>query len=277
MIMNYELRVPTELGDMIIRVTTITPDMAKDMLKNNTENRTLKSRRVQMYANDMLNGNWKMNGDTIVISDDGVLKNGQHRLHSIIAANKPLENQIIVYLPKEQASCYDIGASRSIKDIASLEGLKDSIYRSASLMAGIGFAMDVKGTQLISKMEILREMEMNEVACEYVLTHIVNTGTKAKIRKAGVIAAIYNAYINGYPREKLDRFCEVLVTGIPKTELEYGIVKYRDYVMVLSIAGRAAASDCYYRAQTMLRNYELGRKNVLCKPASTEYYKHATI
>lgn len=75
--MNYELRVPTELGDMIIRVTTITPDMAKDMLKNNTENRTLKSRRVQMYANDMLNGNWKMNGDTIVIGDDGVLKNGQ--------------------------------------------------------------------------------------------------------------------------------------------------------------------------------------------------------
>ena len=85
------LKFETGNGIMEITITDITPDYAKELLLCNTHNRTLKKQRVSTYSKDMANGNWRSNGMPFIIGDDGVLKDGQHRLTACIEANVTLK------------------------------------------------------------------------------------------------------------------------------------------------------------------------------------------
>ena len=72
------------------KVEKITPELAREYLKKNTDNyRKLARGTVRNYAEDIKNGRWELNGETIVFAESGVLQDGQHRLAAIIQANKP--------------------------------------------------------------------------------------------------------------------------------------------------------------------------------------------
>ena len=115
----------TDEGTVNIIVEDLTPNKAEKYLKSNTQNRKLNQRRVDVYKNDMINGRWKQNGIPIIIGDDGILKDGQHRLSACIRSGITLKNQLVIIMPQKQANCYDIGLARSVKDIALLEGFDD--------------------------------------------------------------------------------------------------------------------------------------------------------
>ena len=59
----------------------ITPEIAQALLETNTENRKLSRGTVQAYSQDILAGNWDENvGVAISIDENGILRDGQHRL-----------------------------------------------------------------------------------------------------------------------------------------------------------------------------------------------------
>ena len=138
--MDNKLQVKTENGLMEIEVLDITPKYAKELLGYNTENRAVRKNRVTMYKKDIESGNWKANGVPIIIGNDGVLKDGQHRLIACVQSETTLKNQILIRLPKEDANCYDIGATRSTKDVASLEGVNEPYITNPSILAAVGYA-----------------------------------------------------------------------------------------------------------------------------------------
>lgn len=62
----------------------ITPARAERLLKRNTNNRSVRDSAVNRYADDMKSGNWNEDViNPIVISKDGRLLDGQHRLLAI--------------------------------------------------------------------------------------------------------------------------------------------------------------------------------------------------
>ena len=63
----------------------ITPKDAADLLKLNTDNRSQRKGNIERIKRDIKNGQYLLNGDTIVISTENVLLNGQHRLEAIAA------------------------------------------------------------------------------------------------------------------------------------------------------------------------------------------------
>ena len=70
----------TATPKIIVKLVTVTPDMAFEMLEKNTRNRKVDEKRVRQYAKDMKSSRWALNGSTIVIAEDGTLLDGQHRL-----------------------------------------------------------------------------------------------------------------------------------------------------------------------------------------------------
>lgn len=64
-------------------IVNLTPDIASRMLNTNQRNRPLKNNVVKQYAAAMLRGEWKLNGETIIISRDGNLLDGQHRISAL--------------------------------------------------------------------------------------------------------------------------------------------------------------------------------------------------
>ena len=115
-------------GEVIMTITssveTITPAKAKEYLKKNTNNyRKMSRSTIRSYAEDIKNGRWELNGETIIFGKDGVLKDGQHRLAAIVLAGKPADI-LVVRGVETDAHKIDIGKVRTNVDILNAEGFE---------------------------------------------------------------------------------------------------------------------------------------------------------
>ena len=110
-------------GRIIMRTTIkkINPLIAEECLRNNPNNRKLNRARVRQIAEEMKRGEWRNNGESIVINDRGELVDGQHRLNAIIESGKEYIFNFST-VASEEANFYDLGLSRSVRDIITMSG-----------------------------------------------------------------------------------------------------------------------------------------------------------
>jgi len=146
---------------MKAEIKTITPEYAKELLKMNVGNRRLKTIK-NSYVGQMLNGEWKENGEPIIIDVNGFIKDGQHRLHACIEANYSWDCPIISGVSTDVMDTIDTGANRSLRDVLELNG-----YTDTSTLAGITRAI-----------------------CTY------NTGKNAFHKIAGISTGSYKTYFS---------------------------------------------------------------------------------
>ncbi len=67
----------------------VTAPLAKTLLASNADNqRGIRMNKVDQYVRDMLAGSWPITGETIKVSTEGVLIDGQHRLTAVVHAAK---------------------------------------------------------------------------------------------------------------------------------------------------------------------------------------------
>ena len=115
---------------MKAEIKTITPEYAKELLKMNIGNRRLKTIK-NSYVGQMLNGEWKENGEPIIIDVNGFIKDGQHRLHACIEANYSWDCPIISGVSPDVMDTIDTGANRSLQDVLQLNGYTDCAVLSS--------------------------------------------------------------------------------------------------------------------------------------------------
>ena len=260
MAIKNEMSVKTKEGEMKVCIMDITPGKANELLCLNTNNRNMRRSRVDLYTKDMINGNWKANGMPIVIGSDGELKDGQHRLQACVKSKKTLKNTLVVYLPKNQANCFDIGATRNTKDIAMFSGMSDApIYRSFNIYAAVNNAVNgAKNVASCSKLEILNKIQAHTDACEFILYNIIHKkgAQSTRLIKSAITAAVFNAFLNGYDLTKLENFCNVFTSGIAKEDQDVVIIKLRDLTISMADSSREVRHDLYLKAQYALKCYE---------------------
>ncbi|MEH7879332.1 hypothetical protein V7799_17715 [Rhizobium laguerreae] len=71
-----------QLTALKVKAVMVTPEMAENILAARGPNRNVSASVINKYARDMLAGRWQLNGQTIKISKDGQLLDGQHRLEA---------------------------------------------------------------------------------------------------------------------------------------------------------------------------------------------------
>ena len=99
----------------------VTPALAKMWLESsNTENRNLVELNLRKMIADVEQEAWIDSGQTITFDLEGVLINGQHRLHLCLETNQAIAFDIIFGLPKKAHEVSDIGATRTTADIATI-------------------------------------------------------------------------------------------------------------------------------------------------------------
>ena len=113
-----------EMGGLI-KIETITPAMARELLKRDSKNRTLGKRLVTRYAAEMTAGDWQMNGETIKIAVNGDVLDGQHRLHACVLSNSSFPCVLVYDLPTEVFRTIDSGKARTLADLLHLRGVTD--------------------------------------------------------------------------------------------------------------------------------------------------------
>lgn len=121
-------------------VETITPERALNLLskaetyaaKHGFKQRSLKKGHVKNLAKAMTGGHWQLNGEAIIVDKHGVPKDGQHRLHACVQAQKPFETMVVYGVEPEVFRTIDTGATRTMGDILTIVGEKDvNVFASA--------------------------------------------------------------------------------------------------------------------------------------------------
>ena len=74
---------PNQLA-VTAEIIDLTPEKAAAILRKNNRNRPLRERYAKRLASAMTRGEWKFNGDTIVVANSGELLQGQHRCTAVV-------------------------------------------------------------------------------------------------------------------------------------------------------------------------------------------------
>lgn len=114
-------------------VITVTPALAQEWLDRNLHNRPIRKNKVDSYARDMKSGNWALNGEAVKFAVDGILLDGQHRLHAIVAAGVPVQILVVSGLANDTQTTMDSGVKRTTGDAFGLEGMKNAQILAATL------------------------------------------------------------------------------------------------------------------------------------------------
>lgn len=120
---------------VVISTQRITPELARELLGQNQENRKLDVAIVGVYRRDMLAGRWLFSADPIQFSAAGRLLNGQHRLNAIASIEDDefgIEFVIVRGLEEDSQKVMDQGRKRQASQHLQMLGVKNSINVAAA-------------------------------------------------------------------------------------------------------------------------------------------------
>lgn len=111
--------------DTTISITYVemTPDYAAELLDLNTNNRNANLVSVERIARYIRDGMFYFNGASVVVSNTGVLLDGQHRLMAIVKTGMTAPILLVEGVQEEALKSIDQGKPRSTADILTLDGV----------------------------------------------------------------------------------------------------------------------------------------------------------
>jgi len=117
----------------IAQIETITPTVAKAYLEKNSNNRNINKSHVAFLAKELLDGNYQMNGQSIVIGKSGRLLDGQHRLTAVIRAGVPISAVVVHGVDEESFVTMDTGKPRGGADALTIAGAKFTNHMASAI------------------------------------------------------------------------------------------------------------------------------------------------
>lgn len=124
---------------MTMQLMDVTPELAAHWLAGNTVNRNLRNRIVDMYARDMAAGDWRVTGESIKLSRDGRLLDGQHRLSAVIKSGCTIQMYVVSGLDDDAQKVMDSGVQRNAGDALTMAGVKNAATYASVARLAIGF------------------------------------------------------------------------------------------------------------------------------------------
>lgn len=187
----------------------ITPERAKELLCINTSNRPQRPTTQQVLIRDLKRNNFVYNGDTIRISSENILLDGQNRLYACVKSGVPFVGLIVSNLAPEAMKTIDVGSRRTHGQQLHLRGIKNANQVSAIL---VKMAEMAYGQNNIT----FSQHELDDLLEQY--PHVVDVASSCKKVVAGcgsfvgAISAIGIA--QGY-KDQVQKFLTVWKDGIP--------------------------------------------------------------
>ena len=130
---DTEFQTKSKAANITADIEEITPEMANELLVTNINNRELRQSTLDRYAAQIQDGLWELNGDSICISRDNKLLDGQHRLHAVVRANLPITSVVVRGLDPATFHTKDLGRPRTPADIFFIKGEKNVFVLTAAL------------------------------------------------------------------------------------------------------------------------------------------------
>lgn len=202
-------------GKPVTRVVQLTPVLAAVLLDRNPANRKLSERLVETYSYEIGGGRWVFNGEPIIISDDGLLNDGQHRCEAVVRAGRGIEVIMVVGVSRTSRTTLDQGRARTAGDYLGMDGYTDV----NALAAAAGYAWQYQTYGMLNaksgratKSEVM-QFVADHPALPRSLTLFDNTKKVKHIGGKSVLAFCHFAISQVGRRENVDEFFIALMEG----------------------------------------------------------------
>jgi len=115
-------RSPGREAPLQLEIVTITPELAQEWLDRGGTNRKVTRRRIEAMTAAIQRGEWQLTGEAIKLDHEGRVRDGQNRLHAIVAAGIPVHSVVAGGLSEEAFDVMDTGRSRTGADVLGIHG-----------------------------------------------------------------------------------------------------------------------------------------------------------
>lgn len=216
-------------------IMTITPELAADFLKFNTNNRPLNSFTVEFYAQEMTKNQWKVNGSPIVFSDGNTLLDGQHRLAACVKAGVPFTTTVVKGVDPEVFDTIDVGRQRTPGDLLAIDEVKEpagkaSVIKSyfSLVRSEVSLPGDTSNVRLgFSKQELRKFYKDHKGLIEDAYSIASRCYTKLHLMPKSLIGgyALYLILEKKHSLELVNSFFMELYQFAPETNQTIGVLR----------------------------------------------------
>ena len=156
--------------NLTVKLELITPDLAKNYLQFNKNNRSMSSSHVSFLSSQIKDDCFLENGEGIIFDKFGNLKDGQHRLKAISINKNSFYIPVIRGVQPKCMSTYDTGKHRSASDVLKLNGfqysvsvasLTQSIYKFKTKKSKQGSGSGSSRRNILTNQEVLDYTQEN--------------------------------------------------------------------------------------------------------------------
>jgi len=219
-----------------VEIVTITPDIARRLLEVNNENRPVRQRIVDSITHDIVNNKWKLNGETIIVSKDGQLNDGQHRLLAVVKANKPVQSAVMFGVARDTRTTVDMGAQRTVGHFLGMSGIHNGamVGAMARLMLIYKSGLAARSHDSLTKQEVFQEAQAWEKSFAHAYDRVGGGHFAGDIKARHVLPVAYIVIRAAASQEAdVETFFELLATGA-RLEADSPILWLRQRLMNLS-------------------------------------------
>lgn len=104
------------MSEIKASVEYIDVERAHLLLGEMAPNRNVRALKVERYAADMAAGRWRLTGEAIKITADGVVIDGEHRLRAVIKSGTSIQSLVVYGVALDDRVAMDTGAPRRLSD-----------------------------------------------------------------------------------------------------------------------------------------------------------------
>lgn len=200
-----------------VAVETVTPDDASKLLRSMKSNRRPMPSHVEFLASQIEAGKWGLNGQSLIVSTEGALLDGQHRCLAVLRAKRPIRTVVVRGVDPDQFATMDTGVVRLATHVLQVRGRTDCNNLAATLRLLANYR-DGRFSGTAARITNQRIMDLDaanpdvseSVKWAHGAYHGMRTGHVWKVPAAAFFR--HFAMQLGDPRH-VERFCRVLVTG----------------------------------------------------------------
>jgi hypothetical protein len=255
---------------MKTQVIFVTPDMARNWLEKNGNNRNVREHKVRKFCEDLKHGRFKLTHQGIAFGKDGELIDGQHRLMAIARTGIGALMMVTTGLTDDTVLCIDRGSPRAIHDNARMLGFEVSQTSVSVAFAAMACPATILHSTSASEDEVIEFIRRRAEAFKF-----IGKAKKKSLTRASVMAAFVRAYPH-CDTTKLERCLNLFLDGIDASfnaGTEMAITSFRDYCLKSTLSyGYKSQLDLYHRAQRAIKAFMDGEPLKLIKPCSSDLF-----
>jgi len=199
----------------VTELVTLSPALASILLERNENNRPLSATGVERIKRDLEQGRWVFNGESIIVSIDGKLNDGQHRCRAVVETGISIR-MVIVFGPRRDSRLtLDQGICRTVGHYLGMNGYSDA----NNLGSAANYYWQWKARNSLSNsgkdrptktqaMEVVRDNPLLADSLAFVSRKGVRTMTTP-----AMLAFCHRAFAENSEIEHANRFMELLLSG----------------------------------------------------------------